>query len=335
MLAFDPAERITVPDALAHPWLSSYHDVNDEPICHNKFDRWRQVEELETIEEFREALWNEIQEYRREVRSIIPDVPSQPASLERQRPASHSPAVSPVVARPSLPEVPEETSSTLGSPAHVDGTNGKEHLEVPFPAKQPDEPEAIAPLPADPVVTYARRSSMLRSQSYSTYNAPAPRSRHHPIPSFDGYYTRNESAQDMGASASAISTGTGTALPATPGGVPFPGAGYASYVMPARSRTMSTAAGEIMSRKLLRTLSTVSIHETGAGLPGGLAEVAPIGKYILEKRGPTEVTEADKPPSDLPEELGGDDEKVEVEMHKGKEKMKDGRDRRAGMFTVG
>ncbi|TVU12454.1 hypothetical protein EJB05_46102, partial [Eragrostis curvula] len=33
MLAFDPRQRITVEDALAHPYLQSLHDINDEPVC--------------------------------------------------------------------------------------------------------------------------------------------------------------------------------------------------------------------------------------------------------------------------------------------------------------
>ncbi|EIN06099.1 Pkinase-domain-containing protein [Punctularia strigosozonata HHB-11173 SS5] len=376
MLAFDPAARITVPDALAHPWLSSYHDEQDEPECPIPFEKWRYIETLETIDQFRDALWNEIQEYRREVRSVVPDIliggGSQPASLERPHrppPHSQSPAVSPAMARSTLPEVPEESSSAsaLGSPAKItengDKGNGQDAVgeaveaPVPFPAKEPDAPEAIAPMPVDPVVTYARRSSVLRSQSYSSYHAPSPRSRHQPIPSFDGHYhprtglSRVVNADAGEALETAASTSAGTAQPAVAGSVPFPGSGYADYVMPARSRTMSTATREVVSRKLLRTLSTVSIHETGAGHPGGLAEIAPIGRYILEKRGPTEVTEADRPPSDLPGELGGTDEqkgageggeeeeKEEKEGKSGKGKEKDkreiGKERRAAMFTVG
>ncbi|KIK60367.1 hypothetical protein GYMLUDRAFT_85374 [Collybiopsis luxurians FD-317 M1] len=68
MLSFDPDERITVPEALEHPWLAAYHDVKDEPECTQPFDKWRYIETLETIDDFRDALWNEIQEYRREVR---------------------------------------------------------------------------------------------------------------------------------------------------------------------------------------------------------------------------------------------------------------------------
>jgi mitogen-activated protein kinase 7 len=38
LLAFDPAERITVEEALEHPYLSIWHDPNDEPDCPTPFD---------------------------------------------------------------------------------------------------------------------------------------------------------------------------------------------------------------------------------------------------------------------------------------------------------
>eukprot|EP00252_Welwitschia_mirabilis_P022696 TRINITY_DN6222_c0_g3_i1.p1 TRINITY_DN6222_c0_g3~~TRINITY_DN6222_c0_g3_i1.p1 ORF type:complete len:378 (+),score=57.65 TRINITY_DN6222_c0_g3_i1:500-1633(+) len=38
MLVFDPTKRITVDEALRHPYLSSLHDINDEPICHSPFN---------------------------------------------------------------------------------------------------------------------------------------------------------------------------------------------------------------------------------------------------------------------------------------------------------
>ncbi|KIK09036.1 hypothetical protein K443DRAFT_500378 [Laccaria amethystina LaAM-08-1] len=77
MLAFDPSDRITVPEALEHPWLTSYHDISDEPDCPQKFERWREIERLNTLEEFREALWNEIEDYRKEVRGIDTHSPDQ------------------------------------------------------------------------------------------------------------------------------------------------------------------------------------------------------------------------------------------------------------------
>ncbi|KAG0478738.1 hypothetical protein HPP92_013457 [Vanilla planifolia] len=37
MLTFDPSRRITVDEALAHPYLERLHDVDDEPICMEPF----------------------------------------------------------------------------------------------------------------------------------------------------------------------------------------------------------------------------------------------------------------------------------------------------------
>ena len=38
LLAFDPAKRITVEQALEHPYLSIWHDPNDEPDCPSEFE---------------------------------------------------------------------------------------------------------------------------------------------------------------------------------------------------------------------------------------------------------------------------------------------------------
>ena len=39
MLAFDPNQRITVEEALAHPYLAQYHNPAWEPACeHFNFD---------------------------------------------------------------------------------------------------------------------------------------------------------------------------------------------------------------------------------------------------------------------------------------------------------
>jgi mitogen-activated protein kinase 7 len=38
LLDFDPSKRISVEDALAHPYLEPYHDPTDEPIHPRVFD---------------------------------------------------------------------------------------------------------------------------------------------------------------------------------------------------------------------------------------------------------------------------------------------------------
>ena len=46
----------------------------DEPSCPSTFDKWEVVESLETIEELREAITREIEEFRADVRSVPEEV---------------------------------------------------------------------------------------------------------------------------------------------------------------------------------------------------------------------------------------------------------------------
>jgi mitogen-activated protein kinase 7 len=91
------------------------------------------------------------------------------------------------------------------------------------------------------------------------------------------------------------------------GAVVFPSQGY---IVPARSRTGSTVGGEV-TRKLLRTLSTVSIHE---GLPA-MAGIAPIGITQAD-------TEAEAPPSEVTKDFGiksdGEEEQQEKDIKNGR-----------------
>ena len=72
-----------------------------------------------------------------------------------------------------------------------------------------------------------------------------------------------------------------------------------SVAVPVRSRMPSMADGSHFRH--LRTLSTVSIHES-AQRPGGLSAVAPIGRFIGAQR----TSGADAPPSSPPSELRQD-----------------------------
>ncbi|CAH6719551.1 mitogen-activated protein kinase Hog1p [[Candida] jaroonii] len=63
LLIFNPTKRITVDDALKHPYLKLYHDPNDEPISEkipeDFFDFDRKKDEL-TIEDLKKLLYDEI-----------------------------------------------------------------------------------------------------------------------------------------------------------------------------------------------------------------------------------------------------------------------------------
>ncbi|KAL1679782.1 kinase-like protein, partial [Schizophyllum commune] len=342
MLAFDPSDRISVVDALAHPYLSAYHDVTDEPDCPRVFDRWREVEELETIDDFREALWNEIEDYRREVRGMPRHDPLSGVPLRRStsRTESSSRSVYEDAEEILMPEVvkeevavdestappsPQAAVRTVSEDTESQQTVTTEIVEEPSPlpappqtAPQMSEAARIAAMDAtnlapgvvarrrtrsattDPVVSYARRSSILQPRQSSMYGTQFPAA-------IEGLPSTSE-----------------------PTGIAFPSQGY---VVPARSRTGSTVGGEPYTRKLLRTLSTVSIHERlpavalaraqaiqegkeaaegkSAGKDSGedkegkvesedVADPkARLGRYIVEKS----VTGADAPPSEMPREF--------------------------------
>ncbi|KAI8996580.1 kinase-like domain-containing protein [Trametes punicea] len=303
LLMFDPAERITVTEALEHPWLSAYHDESDEPPCPTKFERWREIEDLETLPQFREAIWNEIQDYRKEVRSVYFDVEEtvdRSPSIRRPREALSPPPIeeaesaaeaSPPLTEPSgtvspgeldkeqirdltSPETdtltaPPESSTATNTPAPTTGS-------LPLPERTAERRTQMA----DPVYTYVRRSSFMQpSRTSSTYSQ----------------FRNRHSVAYPPESRNSLERAAGVGYAAGAGGessIAFP---TQEYVVPARSRTASMFGDGTATRRLLRTLSTVSIYESGEGLAGGLADIAPIGKYIVERD--------EALPSEMPQEL--------------------------------
>ncbi|KAJ6415137.1 hypothetical protein OIU84_004017 [Salix udensis] len=58
MLVFDPNNRITVDEALCHSYLSSLHDINDEPVCPRPF-HFDFEQPSCTEEHIKELIWKE------------------------------------------------------------------------------------------------------------------------------------------------------------------------------------------------------------------------------------------------------------------------------------
>ncbi|CAN1254046.1 Mitogen-activated protein kinase 4 [Linum perenne] len=58
MLVFDPNKRITVDDALSHPYLSALHVINEEPICSAPF-HFDFEQPSCTEEHIKELIWKE------------------------------------------------------------------------------------------------------------------------------------------------------------------------------------------------------------------------------------------------------------------------------------
>jgi len=272
MLTFDPDQRFTVAEALEHPWLNGYHEPEEEPECPDIYEKWKAIEELKTLDDFRVALWNEIQDYRKEIRGGVDDdddiFPAEEIEEPSDVPDGNAPAA--VVVEETVAEPTVDATMESEAPKTEPVEQPTENLAPPPPSAD----KQLPPTPTDPVATYARRSSIMQpTRQGSIYGSPRPSSQHlH-------YFTDSP----------------GIAEPAAaPGSVAFPT--QQSYVFPARSRTGSTAGRGEVTRKLLRTLSTVSIHESAEGRAGGLAEIAPIGRFIVEN----DTSEADAPASEMP-----------------------------------
>lgn len=66
LLAFDPNRRISVDDALEHPYLAVWHDPSDEPVCDSVFDF--SFEYIEDANELRRVILDEVLNFRQKVR---------------------------------------------------------------------------------------------------------------------------------------------------------------------------------------------------------------------------------------------------------------------------
>ncbi|KAJ5158158.1 uncharacterized protein N7500_007809 [Penicillium coprophilum] len=62
MLDIDPQKRITAADALTHPYVSTYHDSNDEPECEKQID-WSLLDSEMTADEWKCKMYSEILNY--------------------------------------------------------------------------------------------------------------------------------------------------------------------------------------------------------------------------------------------------------------------------------
>ncbi|KAK6100108.1 mitogen activated protein kinase 2 [Batrachochytrium dendrobatidis] len=62
LLKFDPATRMTVDEALVHPYLEAYHDPGDEPVHDRLFDFSFEI--VESMDDMRKLISAEIREYK-------------------------------------------------------------------------------------------------------------------------------------------------------------------------------------------------------------------------------------------------------------------------------
>ncbi|QRV88767.1 mitogen activated protein kinase [Ceratobasidium sp. AG-Ba] len=294
LVTFDPANRLTVLEALKHPYLDAYHDEDDEPECETKYQGWKDIERLETVDQYRTAIWNEVEEFRREVREMVveSEIPEPAATNGNTALQEAAAKIADAMAAPAV------TVESPGEPKPViDGVDIH-----PEPAPVPALAEAV--VAAGPVPFPS-----------SGHNSPSPAAHSGTLPRQRPSSARTKSSVDP----YEIYARRSTILPPSPqtitGGVtpghvdpkdPAPAEKQlsASYVVPARSRAASAADGTVgpggysatLPRTLLRTLSTLSVNDSGAAG----AALAALGR-IQDDKGV--ITAADAPPSSIPVEF--------------------------------
>lgn len=68
MLAFNPQSRISVTEALEHPYLHIWHDASDEPDCPSTFNF--DFEIVDDVQEMRRMILDEVFRFRQLVRTV-------------------------------------------------------------------------------------------------------------------------------------------------------------------------------------------------------------------------------------------------------------------------
>ncbi|TRY74195.1 hypothetical protein DNTS_004361 [Danionella cerebrum] len=77
MLHFDPRERISACQALEHPYLSKYHDPDDEPVCVPAFDFEFDRQPMGK-EQIKEAILTEIQDFHKKKQGVRKKIQFKP-----------------------------------------------------------------------------------------------------------------------------------------------------------------------------------------------------------------------------------------------------------------
>jgi serine/threonine protein kinase len=67
MLKWDPLERISIEECLAHPYFTSYHDSQDEPVCPAFFDFG--FEDVRGMDEIRKLIIAEVDDVKKRIAS--------------------------------------------------------------------------------------------------------------------------------------------------------------------------------------------------------------------------------------------------------------------------
>ena len=84
MLSIHPRRRINVQDSLAHPFLASLHNADDEPVASKPFDFSFEREKLHRVR-LQELIWQECGHFRPSCLPVAPKRGGEPMGSYRRK----------------------------------------------------------------------------------------------------------------------------------------------------------------------------------------------------------------------------------------------------------
>ncbi|KAI8149458.1 MAP kinase [Fennellomyces sp. T-0311] len=87
LLEFDPAKRITVEEALAHPYLRNFHSMEDEPVHDGTCDF--SFEALDSIEDIRREILQEVMAFKASTHGLLQPLTHPRINQRQNRSLSH------------------------------------------------------------------------------------------------------------------------------------------------------------------------------------------------------------------------------------------------------
>ncbi|XP_067391327.1 mitogen-activated protein kinase 7 [Emydura macquarii macquarii] len=168
MLRFDPRERVSVAEALKHPFVAKYHDPDDEPDCVPAFD-FDFDKQVLTKERIKEAIVAEIRDFHERREGIRRQISFKPAL----RPAATTPpAADPL--RCQDVDMPSAGSTggdyAMESPAPVEVPYPPETIDLTSPGAAP-RPDGPAEVKAEPEALPPKREGAISDDTKAALKA--------------------------------------------------------------------------------------------------------------------------------------------------------------------